>query len=87
MEELLKKLNIEGKPNKTSTGYILNIENSNEFSKIYSKLENSDLVEEIFENSQVTPDTLSIQYRSNDYLLTLLGDLAGDSYTLTLIDN
>lgn len=87
MEELLKQLQIDGKLNKTSAGYILNIENSNEFSKIYSKLENSDLVEEIFENSQVTPDTVSIQYRSDDYLLTLLGDLAGDSYTLTLIDN
>lgn len=87
MQELLKQLQIDGKLNKTSAGYILNIENSNEFSKIYSKLENSDLVEEIFENSQVTPDTVSIQYRSDDYLLTLLGDLAGDSYTLTLIDN
>lgn len=87
MEELLKKLNIEGKPNKTSKGYILNIENSNEFSKVYSKLENSDLVEEIFENSQITPDTVSIQYDAGDYLLTLLGDLAGDAYTLTILDN
>lgn len=87
MEELLNKLNIQGQLNKSKKGYILNIKDSNEFSKIYSKLENSDLVEEIFENSQITPDTVSIQYDSGDYIITLLGDLAGDSYSLTILDN
>lgn len=60
------------------------IPDSEKFGKIYSKLEDSDLVRQDDESSQVTYDTISVQYLSDKYLLTLLGDLEADNYRLTI---
>ena len=83
MEDFLKELGITNKVEETDQGYIVTIEDSNEFAKIYSKLDRSDLIDEVIESSQITPDTISVQYVNDDYTLTLLGDLEGDVYTLT----
>ena len=83
MEELLREIGITNSVEETDQGYIVSIEDSNDFAKIYSKLDRSDLVEEVIESSQITPDTISVQYVNDDYTLTLLGDLEGDVYTLT----
>ena len=83
MEDFLKELGITNKVEETDQGYIVTLEDSNEFAKIYSKLDRSDLIDEVIESSQITPDTISVQYVNDDYTLTLLGDLEGDVYTLT----
>lgn len=87
MTEFLKKLGIRGEPEKSNGVYTVSIEDSNEFARIYSKLDRSDEVDEIIESSQITPDTISVQYTNDEYTLTLLGDLVGDSYSLTVREN
>lgn len=89
MEELLRKIGINETPTKTDSGYVINLNDSDEYARYYSKLDRSDLVEEDDESSQVTLENSSIQYLSEDgkYLFTLLADFDGDVYTLTIKEN
>lgn len=85
MNEFLKELGI----NKTATKgggniYSVDIENSDEYGRVYSKLDKSDLVEEIPDSSQMTYETASIQFENDDYLITLLADFEADNYKMTI---
>lgn len=87
MEEFLKKLGIEGDTTVDEDGcLIVNLLDSDDYARAYSKLDKSDLVEEDETASQVTLDNSSIQYISEDdkYILTLLADFDGDVYTLSV---
>lgn len=85
MEEFLREIGINNELIKTDDGnYKIDIPDSNEFAKIYSKLDKSLLVDEDEESSQVTVDTISIQYLGDKYTITLLGDLDADTYSLTI---
>lgn len=87
MEEFLKKLGIDGKFRKSSSSYVLDIEDSNTYGKIYSILDNSTLVDEDEESSQVSEDYSSIQFYTDKYLLQLIADFKGDEYRLTIKEN
>lgn len=88
MEEFLKQLRIDKKAEKTDDGKLLiELEDSDEYGRIYSKLDKSDLVYEDQDSSQVTFDTSSIQFESDNYLITLLADFEQDTYKLTIKDN
>lgn len=85
MNEFLKKLGI----NKTAVKgggniYTVDIENSDEYGRIYSKLDKSDQVEEIPDSSQMTYETASIQFENDEYLITLLADFEEDTYKMTI---
>lgn len=85
MNEFLKELGI----NKTATKgagniYSVDIENSDEYGRVYSKLDKSNLVEEIPDSSQMTYETASIQFENDDYLITLLADFEADNYKMTI---
>lgn len=87
MEEFLKKLGIEGDTTTDEDGcLVVNLLDSDDYARAYSKLDKSDLVEEDETASQVTLDNSSIQYISEDdkYILTLLADFDGDVYTLSV---
>lgn len=85
MEEFLNEIGIKANLQKSdSNTYTMDISNSNMYGKIYSKLDNSDLVEEDIESSQITYDTSSIQFTSDEYLITLLADFDEDTYKLTI---
>lgn len=90
MEELLRNLGINEIPNKSDDGnYVIDILDSDEYARYYSKLDRSDLVEEDEDSSQMSLDSSSIQYLSNDdkYTLTLLADFEGDTYSLVIREN
>lgn len=88
MEEFLKELGITNEiTSKESDKLVIDIEDSEDYGKIYSRLDKSDLVEEDQESSQITYDTSSIQFESDDYLITLLADFENDKYTLTIKEN
>lgn len=89
MEELLRKLNITEQPTKDGDSLIVNIMDSDDYARVYAKLDKSDLVEELEESSQITLENSSIQYESVDgkYNLTLLADFDGDIYTLVIKEN
>jgi len=88
MEEFLKELGITNEiTSRESDKLVIDIEDSEDYGKIYSRLDKSDLVDEDQESSQVTYDTSSIQFESDDYLITLLADFENDKYTLTIKEN
>lgn len=85
MEELLKQLGIEGTPQLSKNGsYILDISGSDNYGRIYSKLDRSQLVQEDEDASQLTLDTSSIRYYNDEFDLTLLADFVADTYQLII---
>lgn len=85
MEEFLKELGIQGTPQRTDNGtYILDIEGSDNYGRIYSRLDRSDLVEEDENASQLTLDTSALRYENDEYQLTLLADFNEDKYQLVI---
>ena len=88
MEDFLKEIGISQKPVKSdSRTYVIDIPDSNEYGRIYSKLDRSDLVDEDPESSQITSTVSSIQFIGEDYILTLLADFDSDKYKLTIREN
>lgn len=85
MEEFLQELGIQGTPQRTNDNtYVLDIEGSDNYGRIYSRLDRSDLVEEDEDASQLTADTDSIRYDSEEYTITLLADFNEDTYQLVI---
>lgn len=90
MEELLRKLNIYDKPVKSKDNtYVIDIMDSDDYARYYSKLDKSEELEELDDSSQITLDNSSIQYESIDgrFNLTLLADFEGDKYSLVIREN
>lgn len=85
MEEFLKELGIQGTPQRTDNStYVLDIEGPDNYGRIYSRLDRSDLVEEDEDASQLTLDTSALRYENDEYQLTLLADFNEDTYQLVI---
>lgn len=89
MKEFLVKLGITQDPVEKDGNFVIDLYDSDEYARVYSKLDKSDLIEEDPEASQVTLENSSIQYISEDdkYTLTLNADFDGDVYTLVVREN
>ena len=88
MNELLKQIGIDAEPVKGENGsYNIDIEDSNEYSRYFSKLDKSDLVEEEQDASSVNFENSSIQFTNDNYTLTLLADFENDTYSLNIREN
>lgn len=84
MKEFLKELGIQGNPVESGKSLVLDIEGSDNYGRIYSKLDRSELVEEDSESSNITLDGSTINFESEKYLITLIADFNGDKYKLTI---
>ena len=88
MNELLKQIGIDAEPVKGENGsYNIDIEDSNEYGKYFSKLDKSDLVEEEQDASSVNFENSSIQFTNDNYTLTLIADFENDTYSLNIREN
>ena len=88
MNELLKQIGIDAEPVKGENGsYNIDIEDSNEYGRYFSKLDKSDLVEEEQDASSVNFENSSIQFTNEQYTLTLLADFENDTYSLNIREN
>ena len=88
MNELLKQIGIDAEPVKGEDGsYNIDIEDSNEYGRYFSKLDKSDLVEEEQDASSVNFENSSIQFTNDNYTLTLLADFENDTYSLNIREN
>ena len=88
MNELLKQIGIDAEPVKAEDGnYNIDIEDSNEYGKYFSKLDKSDLVEEDQDASSVNFENSSIQFVNDEYTLTLIADFENDTYSLNIREN
>lgn len=83
LEKFLKKLGITqvGHYTKTNT-YIIDIEDSDEYGKIYSTLDKSEEVEEDEDSSTITVHTSNIIYESDNFQFNLIADFDQDTYKL-----
>ena len=88
MNELLKQIGIDAEPIKGENGsYNIDIEDSNEYGRYFSKLDKSDLVEEEQDASSVNFENSSIQFTNDNYTLTLIADFENDTYSLNIREN
>ena len=88
-ETVLKELNIDkGGTYGDDGAFVVDIKNSDEFGKIYSKLDNTDLLEYQDENSLLTSDNANLNYifGEGEFLVSLIGDFENDSYQLTITE-
>lgn len=83
MKDFLKELGItdEGEYSKDNL-YVIDIDDSDTYGKYYSKLDKSDLVDEIDDNSLLTLHNSSINFEGDNYLITLIADFEQDLYKL-----
>lgn len=88
MEKFLKQLGIDLALYKNDDGdYSADIKDSNEYGRIFSKLDKSDLIDEDQECSTVTFENSNIQYVNDDYTITLIADFENDTYSLHIREN
>ena len=84
MEEELKRLGIEQEGQEGKDGsYVIPIDNSDEWGKMFSKLDGSDL-EDMEENSLLTDNNSSLMFRSDNYQYNLLADFSANEYKLVI---
>lgn len=83
LEKFLERLGITqvGHYTKTNT-YIIDIDDSDEYGKIYSLLDKSNEIEEDEDSSTITIHTSNIVFESDNYQLTLIADFDQDTYKL-----
>ena len=86
MEKLLKDLGITKAGSYSKDGsYVIDLDNSDEFGKIYSLLENSEDLYYMEENNLLTVSNASMTYRyGEEYQLQLIADFNYDLYKLVV---
>lgn len=85
MEQLLKEIGINETGTYTSDGsYVVDIKDYNLYGRYFSLLENSDLVEESQDTTQITIHTTNITYVSDKYQITLQADFEEDLYKIIM---
>ena len=87
MKEFLKELGITEVGYSTEDGnYVIDLESSDEFNRVYGKLDNSDLIEENEDASIVNLDVTNIIYFSDDFALNLIADFTQDEYRIVVTE-
>lgn len=86
IEELLNELGISEKGSYADdSSYVIDIGGSNQYGRINSILDRSDLLEEISSSSFVTTENANIDYKYEDqYILSLIADFDEDEYKLVI---
>lgn len=87
VEEYLKSIGISKEVEQgTDDSYVVSIINSNEFGKIFSKLENAEDLDPLEDNQVVTEQGSSLVYESisEPYILNLIADFDNDVYQLVI---
>lgn len=81
IRKVLQELGIEERGNYSKDdSYVVDLPNSDEFGKIYSKLDKNDDVEYLEDNSLLTVNNASMYYRYDDIQITLIADFLNDEY-------
>ena len=87
IDDFLKKLGIEQPYVETDDGqYVIDIEDSNEYSKVYSKLDKNQSVLEVEDDSVFDLENNTLEFESEDYYLELNADLDNDVYSLVITE-
>lgn len=88
MEDFLKQIGIVPTGTISEDGcYIMDIEDSNEYGKIYSALDKCKEVAEDEDSSFITSEQSSVQYVNDEYTITLISNFDANIYKLTVREN
>ena len=68
------------------SNYVIDLESSDDYNKMYSKLSKNDLLEEDGESSKIDLDKSSILFYSEDFELELIANFKEDKYTLVVTE-
>lgn len=84
-ENIVKKLNIPSSGNMTEDNrYIIDISNSDDYSKIYSLLDNSSEVSINPDATLLNEDINQLLYVGDGFMLKLIGNFKEDNYKLII---
>lgn len=87
MKEFLKKIGITEDGQSTQDGnYVIDLDDSNHYNSVFSKLDKSDLIEENEDSSVVNVDVTNILYIGDNYALNLIADFKQDTYKLVVTE-
>lgn len=87
MRDLLRKLGInEPGQRSTDNDYVIDLEDSDHFNRIFSKLDKSDLVDENEDSSVVNLEITNILYMADGFTLNLIADFEQDIYKLVVTE-
>ena len=87
MKDLLRKLGImEPGTRSTNHDYVIDLEDSDHFNRIFSKLDKSDLLEENEDSSVVNLEITNILYVTDGFTLNLIADFEQDIYKLVVTE-
>ena len=83
MKELLLKIGIS-EPGyfSDSKTYVIDFEDSTQYSKAFSKLDKTDLVEELVDSSVSNTSISNVMYTNEEYSLNIIADFDNDEYKL-----
>lgn len=84
MEQLLKDLLISSTGKYVNDNYVIDIDSYDEFSSIYNKLEQSEIIKKDSDESYFNMDEAHIVYVADNYILNLNGDLNADEYQMII---
>lgn len=85
MKEFLQELGIEDPGHfNDDDEYVIDIEDSNQYSRVFSKLENSKKVHEVEDDSVFDLEKNTLYFESEDYDIELSADLDEDTYSLKI---
>lgn len=85
LKEILKEIGIKQEAKLMEDDcYVVQLNNSNDYGRIYSILENSDIIEIDDDSSVLTYESSSIQYNGDGFIITLISDFDADTYKLTI---
>lgn len=88
IKDILEKIGIDKEYIQSDDNtYVIDIDNSNEYGKIYTKLDNSELLEEDSDSSTITIDNSNIKFDGDTFEFTLIADFVADEYKLVIKDN
>ena len=83
LEKFLEKIGITQVGHYTkSNSYVIDIEDSDEYGKVYSILDKCDEIEEDEDSSTLNIHNSNIIFESDDYQFVLIADLDQDTYKL-----
>lgn len=87
MKNLLKDIGItEVGYYSKEKNYVIDLEDSNHFNKVFSKLQKSDLVDENEDSSVVNLSVSNVLFLADDYSLNLIADFDQDIYKLVVTE-
>lgn len=85
-KEFLNKIGInkEGNYSSDNDAYVIDLDNSEEYGRIFSKLDKSDEIDLLEDNQVITEQGSSLIYEAEDegYILNLIADFDEDKYQL-----